>query len=65
MLVSIPSFLLRTAYIHCLQILEYELGEKRFFELVEEEMIQETGMILESSLAKYLQKIVCGGIPFL
>lgn len=65
MLVSIPSFLLRTAYIHCLQILEYELGEKRFFELVEEEMIQETGMILESSMAKYLQKIVCGGIPFL
>ena len=65
MLVSIPSFLLRTAYIHCLQILKYELGEKRFFELVEEEMIQETGMILESSMAKYLQKIVCGGIPFL
>lgn len=65
LLVSIPSFLLRTAYIHCLQILKNEFGETRVFELVEEEMINETRMVLKASMANYLQMIVCGGIPFL
>lgn len=65
LLVSIPSFLLRTAYILCIIILKRELGEKGFFKLVEGEMIQETGAILEASMAQYLQKTVCEGMPFL
>ncbi len=64
-LVSIPSFLLRTAYVLCLQILKNELGKKRFLELIEEEMIQEAGMVLQASQAAFLQKIVCEDIPFL
>lgn len=65
LLVSIPSFLLRTAYILCLQILKSELGEKRVFALAEEEMIQETEAILEASMANNLQNTECGGMPFL
>ena len=64
-LVSIPSFLLRTTYVLCLQILKNELGEKIFLELIEEEMIQEVGMVLQESQAAFLQKIVCEDVPFL
>ena len=64
-LVSIPSFLLRTAYVLCFQILKNELGEKKFLELIEEEMIQEAGMVLQESQAAFLQKIVCEDVPFL
>ena len=64
-LVSIPSFLLRTAYVLCLQILKNELGEKIFLELIEEEMIQEVGMVLQESQAAFLQKIVCEDVHFL
>ena len=64
-LVSIPSLLLRTAYVLCLQILKNELGEKIFLELIEEEMIQEVGMVLQESQAAFLQKIVCEDVPFL
>ena len=64
-LVSIPSFLLRTAYVLCFQILKNELGEKRFLELIEEVMIQEVEMVLQESQAAFLQKIVCEDVPFL
>lgn len=64
-LVSIPSFLLRTAYVICIQIFKKELGEKRYLELVEVEMIQETMAILTTSIAQFLQEIVFEGIPFL
>lgn len=64
-LVSIPSFLLRTAYVICIQIFKKELGEKRFLELVELEMIQETVAILTTSMAQFLQEKVYEGIPFL
>ena len=64
-LVSIPSFLLRTAYVFCFQILKNELGEKLFLELVEVEMIQETVAILTTSMSQFLQEKVYEGMPFL
>lgn len=64
-LVSIPSFLLRTAYVLCLQILKNELGENELLNIVEEEMIQEAGIVFQESQAVFLQKIVCEDVPFL
>lgn len=64
-LVSIPSFLLRTAYKLSCQIIKSILGTDALLDFVEKEMIQEVGMVVEKNHANFLQKIDAKGVPCL
>ena len=64
-LVLFPANLLRLAYKFCYGILVKELGEKNLFMLIEDEMIQETGFILQSALGVYGGRNNYQNIPFL
>lgn len=64
-LVLFPANLLRLAYKFCYGILVKELGEKNLFMLIEDEMIQETGFILQSALGVYGGRKNYQNIPFL
>lgn len=64
-LVTFPSALLRTAYACCYGIMQDELGISRFNDLVETEMVQETGAVIQRSFAHYVDQYIFGQIPFL
>lgn len=64
-LVLFPANLLRLAYRLCYDILVKELGEKSLFMLIEHEMIQETGFILQSALGAFVRQNSYQNIPFL
>ncbi len=64
-LVLFPANLLRLAYRLCYRILFKELGEKYLFTLIEDEMIQETGFILQSALGVFVGQNNYQNIPFL
>lgn len=64
-LVTFPSALLRTAYACCCEIMQDELGESTFNDLVETEMVQETGAVIQRSFAHYVDQRIFGQIPFL
>lgn len=64
-LVTLPTCLLRTAYLVCLNLLKNELGETALMNAIEDEMIQETGAILQDSLAHCINNTRYDGIPFL
>ena len=64
-LVLFPANLLRLAYRLCYRILFKELGEKYLFTLIEDEMIQETGFILQSALGVFVEQNNYQNIPFL
>lgn len=64
-LVTFPSALLRAAYAYCYGIMQDELGVSRFNDLVETEMVQETGAVIQRSFAHYVDQYIFGQIPFL
>lgn len=64
-LVLFPANLLRLAYRLCYNILFKELGEKNLFMLIEDEMIQETGFILQSAFGVCVGQNNYQNIPFL
>lgn len=64
-LVLFPANLLRLAYRLCYSILVKEFGEKNLFMLIEDEMIQETGFILQSALGVCVGQNNYQNIPFL
>lgn len=64
-LVTFPSALLRTAYACCYGIMQDEIGVSRFNDLVETEMVQEIGAVIQRSFAHYVDQYIFGQIPFL
>lgn len=64
-LVTLPTFLLRTAYVVCLNLLKKELGETELMGTIEEEMIQEVGAVLQDSFAKCINSARYEDVPFL
>lgn len=64
-LVTLPTFLLRLAYSLCLNLLKKELGESNLMDTIEEEMIQETGAVLQDSYGRCINNTRFDGVPFL
>lgn len=64
-LVLFPANLLRLAYILCYGIIAKDLGEKRILSLIEQEMIQETGFILQNGHGPFIEQKTYQDIPFL
>lgn len=64
-LITFPSSLLRAAYMCCYGIMQNEIGKTQLLDLVESEMVQETGAVLHASLAHYVSQSVFDKIPFL
>lgn len=64
-LVMFPANLLRLAYRLCYGILVKELGEKTFLSLIEKEMIQETGFLLQNSYGSFIRQNNYQDTPFL
>lgn len=64
-LVLFPANLLRLAYRLCYGILVKEMGEKTFLSLIEKEMIQETGFLLQNGHGLFIEKNNYQDIPFL
>ncbi len=55
-LVLFPANLLRLAYRLCYGIMAKDLGEKRLLSLIEQEMIQETGFILQNGHGSFIEQ---------
>lgn len=64
-LVVQPSALLRCAYIRCLEILHKENGREWVLQLVEKQIIQETGFVVLDSHARYEKQGENDGCPYL
>lgn len=64
-LVLFPANLLRLAYRLCYGILVEELGEKTFLSLIEKEMIQETGFLLQGGYGSFIEQKNYHDTPFL
>ena len=64
-LVMFPANLLRLAYRLCYGILVKELGEKTFLSLIEKEMIQETGFLLQNGYGSFIRQNNYQDTPFL
>ena len=64
-LVMFPANLLRLAYRLCYGILVKELGEKTFLSLIEKEMIQETGYLLQGGHGSFIEEKKYHDTPFL
>ncbi|WP_315364371.1 hypothetical protein [Prevotella jejuni] len=64
-LVMFPANLLRLAYRLCYGILVKELGEKTLLSLVEKEMIEETGFLLQDGYGLFIQQKNYHDTPFL
>ena len=64
-LVMFPANLLRLAYRLCYSILVKELGEKTFLSLIEKEMIQETGFLLQNGYGSFIRQNNYQDTPFL
>lgn len=64
-LVLFPANLLRLAYRLCYGIMAKDLGEKHLLSLIEQEMIQETGFILQNGHGIFLEQKTYQDIPFL
>ena len=64
-LVLSPPNLLRTAFRLCYETLQDNLGAQTLYGYLEEEMIQETGWILEQNNGKCLKQIKCLDVSFL
>lgn len=64
-LVLFPANLLRLAYRLCYGILVKELGEKTFLSLIEKEMIQETGLLLQGGYGSFIEQRTYHDTPFL
>ena len=64
-LVLFPANLLRLAYRLCYGIMAKDLGEKRLLSLIEQEMIQETGFILQNSHGSFIEQKTYHDTPFL
>lgn len=64
-LVLFPANLLRLSYKLCYGIMAKDLGEKRLHALIEQEMIQETGFILQNCHGAFIEQKTYHGTPFL
>ncbi|WP_302992917.1 hypothetical protein [Parabacteroides goldsteinii] len=64
-LILFPANLLRLAYRLCYGILVREMGDKKLFSLIEQEMIQEVGAILVNGLGLFLEQRTYQETPFL
>jgi SEC-C domain protein len=64
-LVMFPANLLRLAYRLCYGIFVKELGEKTFLSLIEKEMIQETGFLLQNGYGSFIRQNNYQDTPFL
>lgn len=64
-LVLFPANLLRLAYRLCYDIMAKDLGEKRLLSLIEQEMIQETGFILQNGHGSFIEQKIYHDTPFL
>ena len=64
-LVLFPANLLRLAYRLCYGIMAKDLGEKRLLSLIEQEMIQETGFILQNGHGSFIEQKTYHDTPFL
>ena len=64
-LVMFPANLLRLAYRLCYDIFVKELGEKTFLSLIEKEMIQETGFLLQNGYGSFIRQNNYQDTPFL
>lgn len=64
-LVTFPANLLRLAYRLCYGILVKELGERTFLSLIEKEMIQETGFLLQGGYGSFIEQKNYHDTPFL
>lgn len=64
-LVLFPANLLRLSYRLCYGIMAKDLGEKRLHALIEQEMIQETGFILQNCHGAFIEQKTYHGTPFL
>lgn len=64
-LVLFPANLLRLSYGLCYGIMAKDLGERRLHALIEQEMIQETGFILQNCHGAFIEQKTYHGTPFL
>lgn len=64
-LVLFPANLLRLAYRLCYGIMAHNLDEKHLLSLTEQEMIQETGFILQRGHGSFIEQKTYQDIPFL
>ena len=64
-LVLFPANLLRLAYRLCYGIMAQNLGEKHLLSLIEQEMIQETGFILQNGHGSFIEQKTYHDTPFL